>query len=146
MTLVDDATPYYISFDGRRDESSGDAPTFGFELNILLSGKYEPVPAPSGPPPDLSGPQTLLTANAIKLKKRQVTFRFRASEPGSRFRCQLDNRPLAACDPPKTYSHLGYGKHVFRVAAVDSAGNTDPTAAVARFAIPKPKPRHRSAH
>lgn len=95
---------------------------------------------------DVTAPQTSILDRTIKPGKRQATFDFTSSQAGGGFRCKLDKRPLAACNPPKTYSGLGFGKHVFRVAAVDSAGNTDTSPAVARFAIPKPKARHRDAH
>jgi len=96
-------------------------------------------------PADVTAPQTKILERSVKPGKRQATFNFTSSEAGGGFRCRLDSRPLGACNPPKTYSRLAYGKHVFRVAAVDSAGNTDPSAAVARFTIPKPKARHRNA-
>lgn len=102
--------------------------------------------AQAAAPSDVTAPQTKILERSVKPGKRQATFNFTSSEAGGGFRCQLDSRPLGACNPPKTYSRLAYGQHVFRVAAVDSAGNTDPSAAVARFTIPKPKARHRNAH
>jgi len=41
--------------------------------------------------------------------------------------CRLDGGSWAACSSPKGYSGLKKGSHVFRVRAVDEAGNVDGT-------------------
>jgi hypothetical protein len=58
-----------------------------------------------------------------------ASFTFTSSETGSTFVCSLDAAGFSPCAPPKTYEGLGDGNHVFRVQAVDVAGNADPTPA-----------------
>ncbi|MCB0869269.1 MAG: SGNH/GDSL hydrolase family protein [Solirubrobacterales bacterium] len=74
---------------------------------------------------DRVAPRTTLVS--LKRKgKRTVTFRFRSSEEGS-FRCSIDGRAFSRCTSPKTLRGLKKGRHVFRVKAVDLAGNQDQT-------------------
>ncbi len=54
-------------------------------------------------------------------------FKFSSSEAGSTFQCKLDGKPFKACRSPKTYKKLKPGKHVFKVRAIDAAGNVDPS-------------------
>jgi len=96
----------------------------------------EPEPEPQ-PQPDTTPPQTTIVKGPGKaLAKGIAKFRFRSSEPGSHFRCKLDRRKARACKSPKTYRRLKRGKHVFRVWAIDSSGNKDPTPAKRRFRVP----------
>jgi subtilisin-like proprotein convertase family protein len=99
------------------------------------------------PPPDVRPPNTTITAGPSgRTKRKTATFRFRSSEARSRFRCRLDNRRWASCTSPRTYRALRPGRHTFRVAARDRAGNLDPTPAVRRWRIttpPKPAPTRR---
>jgi hypothetical protein len=83
--------------------------------------------------PDTTVPQTTITKApkkrlTIRTARVRVAFRFKSSEPGSRFRCKLDGRPWKACASPRRY-RLKPGRHVFRTRATDFAGNTDPTPA-----------------
>ena len=48
---------------------------------------------------------------------------------------KLDGQPYAPCTSPKTYTGLAPGHHTVRVAAIDRAGNTDPTPAVQGFTL-----------
>jgi hypothetical protein len=87
------------------------------------------------PPADVTSPETalrqlkrLVVVQAPKAKAK-IKARF-SSEPGARFECKLDRRPYAACSSPKTLK-LKVDKHVFRVRAVDAAGNVDPSPAMA---------------
>ena len=93
-----------------------------------------PVVAPKPPVVDRTPPRTrilshprssLTTAKA----RRRVVFRFASSEPGSHFRCKLDRAPYLACASPRAFS-LAPGRHAVRIAAVDRAGNVDPTPAL----------------
>lgn len=66
----------------------------------------------------------------------EATFTFHSSEPSSSFRCQLDGGAPQVCSASgKTYFQLGDGVHVFQVAAVDNAGNQDPTPAEHTFTV-----------
>ena len=100
------------------------------------------------PPPDMTPPATRIRhrphriVRALRLPVR-VAFRF-ASEPGARFRCRLDRRSYSACRSPRAY-RVGRGKHVFRVFAVDAAGNRDRSPAVFRFHVRRLH-RKRSSH
>jgi Ca2+-binding RTX toxin-like protein len=100
----------------------------------------EPEPRP---PVDRRPPQTRLTfhppAALFSARTwRPVSFRFTAGEPEARFRCRLDRRPYRGCASPRLY-RVKAGSHLFRVFAIDQAGNADPTPATLRFRV-----RHRS--
>jgi hypothetical protein len=56
-----------------------------------------------------------------------ASFNFHSSEKSSSFRCALDASTFTACVSPASYSGLAEGAHKFEVAAVDTAGNIDPT-------------------
>lgn len=70
-----------------------------------------------------------------KLGQGIARFSFRSSVTGSSFECRLDRGKRAACRSPKRYAHLGPGRHVFRVWAIDAAGR-DPTPAKRSFRVP----------
>src|SRR6476646_2644668 len=78
-------------------------------------------------------PQT----NIVKAKVRRghglARFRFVSSEPGSTFRCKLDDHRFRSCSSPTTYRHLKEGRHAFRVRATSGDGTSDATAARRRF-------------
>lgn len=85
---------------------------------------------------DKTPPQTkILKAPPTKTTKTTVKFKFRSSEPGSTFQCKLDKGKFKKCRSPKTYKKLKPGKHVFKVRAIDKAGNVDPTPAKRKFTI-----------
>jgi CSLREA domain-containing protein len=102
-------------------------------------------PAPVAPPAgggapganaDTRPPRTRILAATLPRRHPGVArFRFAADEVGSRFQCKLDRRPFRACRSPQEYRHLRHGPHVFRVRAVDPAGNVDPTPARRRFRV-----------
>jgi hypothetical protein len=99
-----------------------------------------PLPEPPPPPPaDTRPPQTRLTAHPRALiltakKWRRISFRFASSERGSSFRCKLDAKPYRPCASPRAY-RVKAGRHAFRVFAIDSAGNHDPTPALFKFRV-----------
>jgi hypothetical protein len=89
-----------------------------------------PPPAPVLPPPDETAPQTSITSGAFGvIHKGKATFRFSSTEEGSTFQCKLDHRAWRACESAQVYRDLKEGRHVFRVRAIDPAGNVDPLAA-----------------
>jgi hypothetical protein len=69
------------------------------------------------------------------------TFRFVSNEGGSTFRCRLDGAAFAPCGSPMRLSRLADGFHVFRVAAVDGAGNVDPSPAVREWTLDTTRPQ-----
>jgi hypothetical protein len=62
-------------------------------------------------------------------------FSFSSNERGVHFACRLDGRRYRRCGSPTGYGALPDGSHTFRVAAIDRAGNGDPTPAVFTFQV-----------
>lgn len=88
------------------------------------SGPSAGPSAASKPPADVRAPATtILKGPKGKTGKTTASFQFTADEAGSRFECKLDQKPFKACGSPRKYKHLKAGKHVFKVRAVDPAGN-----------------------
>jgi hypothetical protein len=102
-------------------------------------GAYERAAPP--PVPDTTAPQTTITKKpAKKVTSKKVTFRFTSDEAGSTFQCQRDAKAWKPCSSAYRFK-VRLGKHVFRVRAVDAAGNVDATPARYRFTrVPKPEP------
>lgn len=73
------------------------------------------------------GPTASLKAKPqAKTHSRKATFKFKSSESGSSFKCQLDGKSWGKCSSPKTYKNLERGRnHNFRVKATKS-GITGP--------------------
>ena len=126
----------------------GSCPRFDLDDVSLLTGEPSASvsPPPSGettsvssPPPDVTAPETTLAGIrkmatvGAKAAKARIKARF-SSEPSARFECKLDRRFYGPCASPKTLK-LKVGKHVFRVRAVDAAGNVDPTPAKATIRV-----------
>ena len=85
---------------------------------------------------DDTRPNTTITEHPrLSSNDASPTFRFRSSEPRSRFECRLDDGAWRSCSSPKTYNGLANGQHVFRVRARDGAGNVDRTPASWTWAI-----------
>jgi len=83
-------------------------------------------------------PETQIKAGPRgKIHVRTVKFRFGSDMPGSTFECKLDRKPFKPCVSPRRYKRLKPGKHVFKVRAIDKAGNVDPTPAKRRFTVLK---------
>jgi Ca2+-binding RTX toxin-like protein len=98
-----------------------------------------PPPPPKPPKPDRTPPATRLRHHPPALllapgPRRRASFTFTASEPGSSFRCKLDRRPWRPCRSPRAYL-LRPGRHIFRVFAIDAAGNRDRTPALFRLRV-----------
>lgn len=81
-------------------------------------GGQAPVPVDTTPP-------TTKITKGPKAKSKSTTakFKFKANEAGSKFQCKLDKGKFKSCRSPKTYKKLKPGKHVFKVRAIDKAGN-----------------------
>jgi hypothetical protein len=91
----------------------------------------------SPPTGDLAPPQTTIVKGpGKKLDEGVARFRVRSSETGSSFECRLDRGRRRPCRSPRRYGSLQPGRHVFRVWAIDRAGNRDPTPAKRRFRVP----------
>jgi len=98
-----------------------------------------PPPPPPRPKPDRTPPATRLRHHPAALllatgPRRRASFAFTASEPRSSFRCKLDRQPWRPCRSPRAYL-VQPGRHVFRVYAIDAAGNRDRTPALFGFRV-----------
>jgi glucose/arabinose dehydrogenase len=81
-------------------------------------------------------PQTRIAMHPPRrTRRRSARFTFVSSEPESRFRCSLDDRPVKFCHSPRVYRHLRAGKHEFWLVAVNSDGVADSTPAVFKWKI-----------
>jgi hypothetical protein len=87
---------------------------------------------------DSSPPLSRITfAPARKTRKRSPVFRFAdiTENQGTTFFCAADRRRFRPCRAPKRLKKLRPGRHVFRVRAVDAAGNRERRAVKRRFKV-----------
>jgi len=147
-------TTYRIAMDGEFDAVAAGPAMRSFNIHVSMQLPPRP-PTPANPAPavDTAPPNTTIVRYLIRSGARRgggyvvestrnrAGFGFESTEPGSTFRCRLDRKPFAACRSPRAYRNLPFGPHTFKVAAVDAAGNADPTPAVFRFNFPRT--RHR---
>lgn len=98
--------------------------------DLRLVARYSEDPVP---------PETTITSGpGTTTSERVQQFYFQASEPVSRFDCQVDSGAWFDCDSPYTTAPLQRNQqHVFRVKAYDLVGNVDPTPAVSKFFVLK---------
>jgi Ca2+-binding RTX toxin-like protein len=95
--------------------------------------------APARRPSDRKPPATRLLHRPPSVlrtaaRRRTVAFGFAANEARSTFRCKIDRAPIRPCRSPRRY-RLAPGLHIFRVFAIDRAGNRDATPAIVRVRI-----------
>lgn len=96
----------------------------------------DPSPASHTWTIDTVPPDTSITAGPSgPANPPSGAFSFTASEPGSGFECALDDASFAPCTSPRALTDLADGGHVFRVRAVDAAGNTDPSPATRFWSV-----------
>lgn len=99
-------------------------------------GTLDPTPASRSFTVDTVPPDTRITSSSVSDPSgRTMSFSFTSDSPGSRFQCRLDKGSWEACSSPYKTPRLGRGDHVFRVRAIDKAGNLDPTPAEETFRI-----------
>ncbi len=94
---------------------------------------------------DITPPPTFITsgpANSSFSNSTSATFEFRSGslEPSPAFECQLDGGAFEPCTSAKTYNNLGVGEHTFKVQAIDTSGNVDPTPEVRTWTIDLTRP------
>lgn len=81
-------------------------------------------------PRDGDPPETTLVSGPPLAHVASFVFE---SDEGGTFECSLDGQAFQGCESPQLYTDLDSGRHVFKVRAVDRAGNADPTPAVRRW-------------
>jgi CSLREA domain-containing protein len=85
---------------------------------------------------DRKAPRTRVLKQPRRVLAGHVArFAFTANEPGSSFQCSLDRAKFRPCTSPKRYRLSRPGMHLFRVRAIDAAGNVDPTPVRRRFEV-----------
>jgi uncharacterized delta-60 repeat protein len=85
---------------------------------------------------DNTPPNTTITGGPSgAINSTSASFTFVSSELGSKFQCSLDGASFSSCSSPKSYSNLNDGSHLFRVRAIDAAGNTDLSPAQRSFIV-----------
>lgn len=100
---------------------------------------YTPPNTSSEGPSHPGYPDTKILKHPPKLvrtrsRTARVVFRFGSDQQGATFICKIDKRSFRPCGA-RTVFRFGFGRHVLRVKAVNSAGLADPTAAVFRFRV-----------
>lgn len=76
-------------------------------------------------------------ADGGRSKSTSITFTFAGTDANgiAAFYCSLDAGVFAQCSSGVTYTGLSRGTHTFQVAAVDAAGNLDPTPATFTWSV-----------
>jgi hypothetical protein len=78
---------------------------------------------------DVTAPQTTI------FKRKGGKIWFKSSEANSTFKCKLDKGKWKSCKSPYVVNNADPGKHKFKVAATDAAGNKDKTPAKLKFTL-----------
>ncbi|MDX6588189.1 MAG: large repetitive protein [Solirubrobacterales bacterium] len=93
-------------------------------------GNVDPTPAEATFTVDTVSPDVLITSGPkAKTKKTKAKFKYEADEGDVEFRCKLDGGNYASCPAAgMDFTGVSQGRHVFRVRAVDEAGNTSDAA------------------
>jgi hypothetical protein len=104
------------------------------------AGNTSPCSAARSYVEDSLAPVTSIVAGpGAQTTNHRPTFRFSSNEAGSIFRCGFDSQPFGRCSGPGAshtpYVPLSFGSHVFRVRAVDPAGNIDASPAKRTFSV-----------
>ena len=97
------------------------------------AGNVDPTAQPIVWTVDSTPPDTAIANPGNVVAQDVVSFSFTSTEAGSTFQCAFGNAPFAACTSPEPVDVPGSGAHVFKVRAIDGAGNVDPTPAVYRW-------------
>jgi hypothetical protein len=87
------------------------------------AGRSSPTPTPGPARPPVA---TIRTDPPRRTARSKMKFKFVSNRPVSTFECKLDKAPWRRCTSPKTVRGLAPGKHVFRVRAINAAGNRGP--------------------
>ena len=93
------------------------------------AGNVDPQAQPITWTVDTTPPDTTLASPGNLTGKDVAVFSFSSSEAGSTFQCSFRNHAFAPCTSPDAVDVPGSGAQVFKVRAVDGAGNVDPSPA-----------------
>lgn len=95
---------------------------------VAPNGLSDPTPATFDWSIDTVAPSTRLTSGPNGIThSSQASFLFEADDADAGFECQLDDAGFDACASPLEVDGISPGEHLFQVAAMDPAGNVDPT-------------------
>src|SRR3954453_4962261 len=85
---------------------------------------------------DTNAPETTITkAPGATTHQRTPKFKFTSDEAGT-FECKVDHhRNWKSCSSPDSTGKLSFGKHKFKVRAIDAAGNKDASPAKTKFKV-----------
>lgn len=144
VAFVDIPTPTFEDATPVECESVVESPPNDFQL------PPEPPVEPTPPIADTTAPRTHIVHRpprrlTARRTPRRIAFRFGSDEAGARFRCRIDRRPYRDCISPRVY-RVGIGHHVFRVFAIDAAGNRDASPARFDFRVRRSTTHRRSRH
>jgi CSLREA domain-containing protein len=107
-----------------------------FEITTVPSPDVAGAGQKGGGSVDRKRPRTRMLKQPRKVRAgRSATFSFTSNEAGSSFQCSLDRARFRPCKSPKSYRVSKPGKHLFRVRAIDPAGNFDRTPVRRRFEV-----------
>ena len=93
------------------------------------AGNVDLQAQPIGWTVDTTAPDTTLASPGNLTGKDVAVFSFTANEAGSTFQCSFRNHAFTPCTSPDAVDVPGSGAQVFKVRAIDGAGNVDPTPA-----------------
>ena len=103
---------------------------------VDIAGNQDPTPASRSWRVDTVAPQTSFTATPTNPSSDPTgDFAFVSNEGDADFRCSLDVAPFVGCTSPFTTPPLAPGAHSLEVAAIDAAGNIDPSPATFIWSI-----------
>jgi hypothetical protein len=99
------------------------------------AGVLDPTPDSRTWTVDATKPNTTITGGpGATTNDSTPTFTFTSTEAGT-FQCAVGGTPWQTCSSPHTTGALTLGAKTFRVRAVDTAGNVDPTPATYAFKV-----------
>jgi hypothetical protein len=85
---------------------------------------------------DTKPPTTKLTDDpGSTTHDRTPKLKFKSNDKKADFQCQVDGGKYKSCDSPHTLKKLSFGRHTFKVRAIDRAGNKDESPAKAEFKV-----------
>ncbi len=103
---------------------------------VTAGGIADQTPATARFRVDTVPPETTITSGpSERTRDRTPAFGFDASPPGKRFECKVDTEDFAGCTSPFKTARLSLGLHVFKVRAIDAAGNIEVSPAVRAFRV-----------